>query len=102
VIKPHNVGSSFEDFLEEDGLLEEATAIAIKRVLAWQIEQAMKKEGLSKSGMARMMRTSRPALDRLLDPDNPSVTLRTMQRAAAILGKRIRLDLVDLRHRAGG
>lgn len=102
MIKPHNVGSSFEDFLEEDGLLEEATAIAIKRVLAWQIEQAMKKEGLSKSGMARMMRTSRPALDRLLDPDNPSVTLRTMQRAAAILGKRIRLDLVDLRHRAGG
>jgi antitoxin HicB len=95
VVKPQNLGSSFEDFLEEEGLLEEATATAIKRVLAWQIEEAMKKEGLSKSAMARLMRTSRPALDRLLDPENTSVTLRTMQRAAVILGKRVRLDLVD-------
>ncbi len=90
---PH-IGSSLEDFLAEEGRLEEATEIAIKRVLAWQIERAMRAEGLTKAEMARRMRTSRAQLDRLLDPDNTSVTLHTMQRAAATVGRRLKLELV--------
>jgi antitoxin HicB len=89
---PH-IGSSFESFLEEEGILEECTVTAIKRVLARQIEQAMAAQGLSKAAMARAMRTSRPQLDRLLDPDNPSVTLDTLQRAAAAVGRKLRLEL---------
>jgi len=92
---PH-IGSSFDSFLEEEGLLEEVTASAQKKVLAWQIDQARKKRGLSKAELARRMKTSRAQLDRLLDPDNTSVTLNTMQKAAAILGMRIQLDLVDI------
>ncbi len=86
-------GSRFDDFLEEEGLLAEAEAVAIKRVLAWQIEGLMQKEGLSKSEMARRMGTSRSALDRLLDPNNPSVTLLTIERAAMALGKKVRFEL---------
>jgi antitoxin HicB len=89
---PH-IGSSFESFLEEEGILEECTVTAIKRVLARQIEQAMAAQGLSKAAMARAMRTSRPQLDRLLDPDNPSVTLDTLQRAAAAVGRKLGLEL---------
>ena len=92
--KKKHIGSSFDDFLEEDGLLVEATAESIKRVLAWQIAQAMKRDNLSKAEMARRMKTSRASLDRLLDPDNSSVTLKTMHRAAAVLGKQIRMELV--------
>lgn len=90
---PH-IGSSLEDFLKEEGRLEEATEVAIKRVLAWQIDQAMKQQQLSKVEMAQRMRTSRSQLDRLLDPGHTAVTLYTMQRAA-VLGKRLRLDVVD-------
>ena len=89
-----HIGSSFDDFLEEEGILQEVEAIAIKRVLARKVEQAMEEQGLSKSAMARKMKTSRMALDRLLDPDNTSVTLHTMQKAAAAVGKRVRLELV--------
>ena len=89
-----HVGSSFEDFLAEEGLLDEATAHAIKRVLAWQIEQEMKARKLTKTAMAQRMATSRAQLDRLLDPKNTSVTLHTLQRAAAVLGRRLRLELV--------
>lgn len=89
---PH-IGSSFESFLEEEGLLEDCTAVAIKRVLARQVEQAMRERGLTKSAMAKAMHTSRPALDRLLDPANPSVTLDTLQRAAAAVGRKLRLEL---------
>ena len=92
---PH-VGSSLDDVLEEEGVLAEVTAIALKRVLAWQILEEMKKRGLSKSQMAVAMNTSRPSLDRLLDPDNISVTLKTMDRAAALLGMRLRIELVDV------
>jgi antitoxin HicB len=88
-----HLGSQLDDFLEEEGLLDEAQAIAIKRVLAWQIEGLMKEEGLSKSVMARRMGTSRSALDRLLDPANPSVTLLTIERAARALGKKVRVEL---------
>jgi antitoxin HicB len=90
---PH-IGSSLDDFLAEEGLLEEATEHAIKRVLAWQIEQEMKARKLTKTAMAKRMETSRAQLDRLLDPKNSSVTLHTLQRAAAVLGKRLRLELV--------
>lgn len=91
---PH-IGSPLDDFLQENGTLAEAHAVAIKRTLAWQVEQTMTEEKLSKTEMARRMRTSRAALNRLLDPDNPSVTLLTMDRAASVLGKRLRVELVD-------
>jgi len=91
---PHQ-GSSFDDFLKEEGIYEEVTATAMKRVLAWQIAQAMKKQRVTKSAMAKRMRTSRAALDRLLDADNTSVTLQTMGRAAAVLGKELSITLKD-------
>lgn len=91
---PH-VGSALDDLLEEDGVLAAAHAIAIKRALVWQVRQTMAKEKLSKSEMARRMRTSRAAIDRLLDPDNPSVTLLTMDKAVSVLGKRLRVEIVD-------
>jgi antitoxin HicB len=91
------IGSSLDDLLEEDGILAEVNAVALKRVLAWQVLQEMRNRGLSKSQMAVAMSTSRPSLDRLLDPSNISVTLKTMDRAAAILGKRLRIELVDVR-----
>lgn len=88
-----NIGSSFDDFLEEEGLLEEATVHAIKRVLAWQIQQAMERDRLSKSAMALRMRTSRAQLDRLLDPNNVNVQLGTLQRAAEALGRKLVVEL---------
>ena len=90
-----HIGSSFDSFLEEEGTLEESTEVAIKRVLAWQIVQAMKEKELTKAEMARRMRTSRSQFDRLLDPRQTHVKLHTMQRAAAVIGKRLRIDLVD-------
>ncbi len=95
MINNSHVGSSLDDLLEEDGILAEVNAIALKRVLAWQILQEMGKKGLSKSQMAASMSTSRSSLDRLLDPANTSVTLKTMDRAAAMLGKRLCIELVD-------
>ncbi len=76
-------------------MLEEVTLIAIKRVIAWQIEQAMEQRKLTKKAMAKEMKTSRSSLDRLLDPNNPSVTLDTIDRAARVVGKRVRVELVD-------
>jgi len=87
------VGSSFDKFLADEGHLEAATAIAIKRVIIWQVQEAMKAEGLTKSAMAARMKTSRSALDRLLDEDDPGLTLETLTRAAQALGRRIRLEL---------
>lgn len=91
--KRKHVGSALDDLLAEDGSLIEAEAAALKRVLAWQVEAGMDKKRISKSEMARAMHTSRAALDRLLDPKNESVTLRTMARAAKVLGRRLRLEL---------
>ncbi len=88
------VGSPFSDFLKEEGIFEEVTAHAIKRVLAWQIEQAMKTQRISKVEMAKRMKTSRAQLDRLLDPDNDKVQLDTVQRAAAAVGRKLHLELV--------
>lgn len=89
---PH-IGSTFESFLQEEGFAEEVNAAAIKRVLAWQIEEAMKQQGISKNQMAKRMHTSRAYLDRFLDPNNNKVQLDTIQRAAAAIGRRLRLDL---------
>lgn len=89
---PHR-GSSVEAFLREEGLYEAASARAIKEVLAWQIEREMERQGISKAEMARLMRTSRSALDRLLDPENESVTLSTLFRAAAALGSELGVEL---------
>jgi antitoxin HicB len=88
-----HVGSSLDEFLAEDGTLAEAETAALKRVIAWQVERGMGEKKMSKSEMARAMRTSRAALDRLLDPKNESVTLRTISRAAKVLGKRLKLEL---------
>ena len=88
-----HVGSSFDDFLAEEGLLGETQATAVKRVIACQLSQFMEENKLSRSAMARRMQTSRSALDRLLDSSNPSVTLQTMDRAARALGKKLRIEL---------
>ena len=88
------IGSSFDDFLKEEGIYEDVTAHAIKRVLAWQISQAMQAQNITKVEMARRMKTSRAQLDRLLDPDNDKVQLDTVQRAAAAVGRRLQLALV--------
>lgn len=88
-----NDGSSFESFLEDEGILDEVNEAAVKRVLAWQIERAMSARKLRKSDLARRMDTSRTQVDRLLDPDNTGVTLHTMHKAAAVLGKRLRVTL---------
>ncbi|CAN7179330.1 helix-turn-helix domain-containing protein [Phyllobacterium sp. LjRoot231] len=89
-----HIGSTFEEFLKEEGIHEKATAHAIKRVLAWQIEQAMLEEGITKSEMAKRMKTSRTQLDRLLDPENDKVQLDTVQRAAVAVGRTLHLELI--------
>jgi antitoxin HicB len=89
-----HIGSNFDDFLAEDGLLAETQALAIKRVIAFQLEQEMKRCDLSKTELATRMDTSRSAVDRLLDPTNHAVTLRTLERAASVLGKRLKLELI--------
>lgn len=90
---PH-IGSSFDSFLEESGIREDVETLAQKRVFAWQIEQAMDEEGISKSEMARRMDTSRTQVNRLLDPDNNTVQLDTLQRAAKAVGRALKLELV--------
>jgi DNA-binding Xre family transcriptional regulator len=93
-MKKSNVGSPFDSWLREEGIYEEVTATALKRVLARQLEAAMKEKQLSKAEMARRMRTSRAALDRLLDPEYDAVTLNTLRKAALALGRQVRLELV--------
>ncbi len=87
-----HIGSNVDDFLREEELLEKAEATAVKRVLAFQIEQEMKRRKLTKTKMASRMKTSRAALERLLDPGNTSVTLSTLERAASVLGKKLRVE----------
>ena len=88
-----HLGSNFDDFLAEEGLLEQTETVALKRVLAFQVEQLMKEQNLSKTEMSRRMKTSRAALERLLDPANQSVTLLTLDRAARALGKHLQISL---------
>ena len=92
-MKNKHIGTSFDDFLQDEGLLAEAEATAVKRVIAHQIQKEMDERHISKSGLARMMNTSRSSLDRLLDPDNASVTLLTMESAALALGRKLRIQL---------
>jgi len=93
-MKKKNIGSSFDSWLREEGIYEEVTAAAIKRVLARQVEAAMKEKQFSKAEMARRMHTSRSALDRLLDPGSDAVTLSTLHKAALAVGRQLRLELV--------
>ena len=88
------LGSDFDDFLAEEGLLVEVEATAIKRVIAYQIEQEMNQKGLTKTEMAKKMKTSRSSLDRLLDPENASINLQTITKATSILGKRLKIEFV--------
>ena len=92
-------GSTFDSFLEQEGIREEVEAVAIKRVLAWQLEQAMQEQQKTKQAMARQLHTSRSQLDRLLDPRNVSVTLDTITRAARALGKRLIIRVADAKTR---
>ena len=88
-----NIGSRFDDFLKEENLFEQVQVTAVKRVISYQIAREMKRKRLTKTAMASRMRTSRAALDRLLDPDNASITLSTLERAASALGKKLRVEL---------
>jgi hypothetical protein len=90
-------GSTFDSFLEEEGIRGEVEAVAVKRVLAWQLEQAMRKQRKTKQAMAKELHTSRSQLDRLLDPANVSVSLDTITRAAKALGKRVTIRISDAR-----
>jgi antitoxin HicB len=90
-----HIGSSFEDFLKEQGIFEETTTQAVKRVLAWQVSETMKERGISKIEMAKRMHTSRSQVDRFLDPNNDKVLIETVQRAASAIGKRVLLSLED-------
>jgi predicted XRE-type DNA-binding protein len=88
-----HAGSNFEDFLRDEGRLEESTALALKRVLSWEIQRAMEKANVSQAEMARRMHTSRAVIRRLLDENDPSVTLTTISKAANALGKNLQLKL---------
>ena len=92
--KKGRIGSSFDDFLKEERIYEEVTARAIKRVIARQLDTLMQTQGLTKASLARRMKTSRAQLDRLLDPDNESVTLATLTRAAQAVGRSLRMELI--------
>lgn len=90
-----NIGSSFDDFLEEEGLLADAETTAIKRVIAFKINELMTKNKLTKTELAKRMKTSRSSVDRLLDPKNESVSLHTLQRAASAFGKKLQVNFVS-------
>jgi DNA-binding Xre family transcriptional regulator len=91
---PHR-GSTLEDWLAEEQLTERTTALAVKRVIAWQLAEAIRESRITKSEMAARMRTSRVQLNRVLNPDDNNVTLETLQRAAEAVGKNLRLELAD-------
>ena len=88
-----HIGSDFDDFLRDEGVLDEAEAVATKRVIAYQLTQEMERANISQSELARRMKTSRSSVERLLDPSNPSVTLVTLERAASAIGKRLKVQL---------
>ena len=88
-----HLGSSIDDFMKEEGIFDEAQAQAIKEVVAWQLAEAMKDKKISKTRMAALLKTSRTQVDRLLDPEN-DVTLSSLQRAAAVVGRRLTIELV--------
>ena len=89
-------GSTLDDFLSQEGVLEEFQARAIKEVVAWQLAEAMRERKLSKNQLAKQMHTSRTQVDRVLDPEAGNVTIETLQRAAALVGRRVRVELVEM------
>ena len=91
--RKQHMGSSIDDFLNEEGIFEEAQAQAVKEVVAWQLDEAMRKQKISKNKMARLLKTSRTQVDRLLNPRN-DITLSSLQRAAAMVGRRVMIELV--------
>jgi predicted XRE-type DNA-binding protein len=93
-MKNKSIGSSFDDFLVEEGISEEVEAGAIKKIIAYQLQEAIEKEQLTKTALAIRLETSRAAVDRILDPENESITLLTLKKAANVLGKKLRLELV--------
>ena len=93
-MKNEFVGSDFNEFLKEDGIYEEVNDIAIKRVIAYQLEQEMKAQNITKTKMAEMMNTSRAVVNRLLNPDNSSLTLSTLESATHALGKRLNISII--------
>ncbi len=93
-MKHKNVGSDFDDFLNDEELLADTEATAIKRVIAFQVDSLMKERKISKTSMAKQMNTSRSSLDRLLDPANTSITLQTLERAAHVIGKKLKIEFV--------
>ncbi len=93
-MKNKHIGSDFNDFLKEDGIYKETNDIAIKRVIAYQLEQEMKAQNITKTKMAKMMNTSRAVVNRLLNPDNNSLTLHTLESATNALGKRLNISIV--------
>lgn len=92
-VRGKHMGSSIDDFLKEEGIFEEAQAQAVKEVVAWQLAEAMKKKNISKNRMATLLKTSRSQVDRILDPKN-DITLGSLQRAAAMVGRRLTIELV--------
>jgi DNA-binding phage protein len=95
MVRNRHRGSTLDEFLANEGVLEEFQAKAIKEVVAWQLGEAMRERKLSKNQLAKQMRTSRTQIDRLLDPAAENVTIETLQRAAAVVGKRVQIELVD-------
>ncbi|MEI6387482.1 MAG: Fis family transcriptional regulator [Spirochaetota bacterium] len=93
-MKNKHIGSTLNSFLEEEGIAEEVESGAVKKLIAFQLRAALENEHMSKTELAARLQTSRAALDRLLDPDNDSVTLGSLKRAAEVLGKKLRLELV--------
>jgi len=93
-VNKKHIGSNFDDFLQEEDLLTDAQAVAVKRVIAFQVARLMEEQNITKSEMSRRMKTSRASLERLLDPSNESVTLQTLDRAARALGRRLQIGLV--------
>jgi antitoxin HicB len=89
----NHMGSSIDDFLKEEGIFEETQAQAVKEVVAWQLDEAMRKQKISKNKMATLLKTSRTQVDRLLNPKN-DITLSSLQRAAAMVGRRVMIELV--------
>lgn len=87
-------GSTLDESLNEEGIYEDATTTAIKKVIAWQLAEEMKKKNITKKRLAELMHTSRAQIDRILDPDKGNVTIETLQRAASLLGRQLRLELV--------
>jgi DNA-binding Xre family transcriptional regulator len=93
-MKNKSIGSSFDDFLVEESIADEVEAGAIKKIIAYQLQEAIQKEQITKTSLAAQLYTSRAAVNRLLDPENESITLLTLKRAANVLGKKLRLELV--------